>query len=287
MSAHLPQSISQPLYQFFSKPIVFFSSYAIVLVWVLYIFNRFRKASSAFQVASIFVGFFLLCIAILSPIYFDDLTQVYNSRRCYELSFPAYALLSILLYSILNNIKVRRIVLGSIILLFIALSFRKSFDWRNAAKIQYAILRNYKWQHIDTVVILNMPTYYKDVRIIPVNDRKEFEENLLVFGHDTAQGMVYGVSSYNMNHLWDGAHVVMQDSMTLKVTLNQWGTWWIYNCLGATNYENDLYRLELTDPGHEYLLHLKRRPKNMLILFQQGEQWRVVDLNKKPQEEQW
>ena len=287
MSAHLPEKISQSIYHFCTLPAVYYGSYALVLIICLLIFSRFKKLSSPFQLASIFFGMMMLCIIILSPIFFDDLVQVYNSRRCYELSFPAYILAGLLLFSLFKSAKLSWSLLIGVLLVFGALAIRKAFHWRHAAKIQYGILNNYKWQNTDTVIILNMPTYFKDVRVIPVNDRKEFEENLLVFGHDTVKGMVYGVSSYNMNNIWDGAHVVMQDSMTLKVTLNQWGSWWIYNCLGANSYENELYRFELTDPGHEYLLHLKRKPKNLVILFQNGEHWHEVDLYKKAPEEQW
>ncbi|MBS1775602.1 MAG: hypothetical protein JSS64_04900 [Bacteroidetes bacterium] len=88
-----------------------------------------------------------------------------------------------------------------------------------------------------------------------------------------------------MNTPYDGAHVTVLDSNTLKVTLNQWGSWWMYNYHGAKSYENDLFRVEITDVGHEYILHLKAHSKNIAILFQHGDWWSQVNLNRMG--EQW
>jgi hypothetical protein len=286
-SAQLPHEKAKHIYTFLNIPIVYFSFYGIIFIVVVLIFIRFKKMSSNLQASAILLCMSLLCVSIISPIYFDEMMQVYNSRRCYELSFPLYMLFSIIVFSLFRNPKYTYIFFSSYLTVFSALGIRKALDWRRADKIQRGILNNYKWQKNKQIIILNMPTYYKDIRIIPINKQNEFEENLLVFGHDTTIKPIQYVSSYNMINIWDGAHVNMLDSTTLKVTLNQWGSWWMYNFCGATDTENEVYRLEMKDVGHEYILHLKQPSKDWIILYQQGEQWHIVNTKKSTNEEQW
>jgi hypothetical protein len=88
-----------------------------------------------------------------------------------------------------------------------------------------------------------------------------------------------------MEHAHDGAHVTVLDSLHLKVTLNQWGTWWWYRGRGLQEYENEYFALHYHDDGLSYILTLKQRPPGMVLLYSQGMQWREVDMGKK--EEQW
>lgn len=282
-AGHLPSSMANPVYALMDKPLVYYSCYLFVFLFILFIFIRFKKMPPAAQAASVLFGMMMLCMAIIAPMFFD----VYNNRRCYELSFPVYMLMSMGIFTIILRQGTVRLIFMVYAGICVLLSVQKSMDWRNADKIQRGILRNYKWQNDSNVLILNLPSYYRDIHVIATSKWDELHENLFIFGYDTTKGTNQYISSYNMNHSWDGAHVVLQDSVTLKVTLNQWGSWWMYDLKGAKDFENDTYRLEMKDVGHEYILHLKRPAKEFIILYQQGEQWRVVDTNKSPGEEQW
>jgi hypothetical protein len=92
---------------------------------------------------------------------------------------------------------------------------------------------------------------------------------------------VYDAMAYNMATPDDGANVVVANDSTIKVTLNQWGTWWWYGMKGGNSYENDSYKLNLQDPGHWYELTLKHPAGEYLLLYQQGSQWKTVDMGKK------
>jgi hypothetical protein len=121
---------------------------------------------------------------------------------------------------------------------------------------------------------------YNGIGIIRGSDTSELPAHLYNSGRDVPKGQVRDISSYNMNHPWDGAHVVVEDSTHLHVTLSQWGSWWQLNGLGALDRSNALFDLHFIDPGHDYRLTLKQRPPGMVILYQQGLEWRVVDMNK-------
>jgi hypothetical protein len=285
MAGHIPFKIRGGIYDFLAQmSVAWFLALLLPLVLII-LLVRFKRLSSAAQLATFLLAAVIFCLILVIPIYFDDLFSLYNSRRCYQPGLFIYMLISLFIFSIFSNKKVAVSIFSAYLLLCLALTARMVLYWRTAAKVQYGILRTFNFQNADPVILLNVPTYYKDIRIMPVNADNEFNTQLKIFGYAPIKGQLYEASSYNMQHLWDGAHVTVLDSMTLKITLNQWGTWWIYNYVGAGDYETDLYKVKMTDPGHEYILTLKSRPENMAILFSQDIYWRKVDMNKRG--EQW
>lgn len=286
MAGHIPFNVRSEIYSLLSQPwISALLALLLPLVLIILLF-RFKKLSSTLQVATFLLAAIIFCLVLVIPIYFDDLFSLYNSRRCYQPGLFIYMLISLFIFSVFSDKKVAVSVFSVYLLLCLALTVQMVLYWRKAAKVQYGILRTFQFQDADPVILLNVPTYYKDIRIMPVNKDNEFNTQLKIFGYAPIKGRLYEASSYNMQHLWDGAHVTVLDSMTLKITLNQWGTWWMYNYVGAGDYETDLYKVKMTDPGHEYLLTLKSRPENMAILFSQDIYWRKVDMNKIGKE-QW
>ena len=96
---------------------------------------------------------------------------------------------------------------------------------------------------------------------------------------------VYDVLAYNMLTPQDGAHVdVINDSM-IKVTLNQWGTWWWLETRGGYSYRTTDYKLDLKDPGHWYELTLRKPANQYLLLYNVGDEWREVKIPLAPKGE--
>ncbi|MFA6150669.1 MAG: hypothetical protein WC716_05060 [Chitinophagaceae bacterium] len=282
-----PHENSNAIYAFLNKPAVYYTAFTIVIGLSILIFVRFKKFSANAQAAAFLFGMMMFCVAIISPMYFDETMQLYNSRRCYELSFPVMMLMSLGIFSIFKHSIFSKIIFGVYIVLYTSFTVQKAFEWRNADYMQRSMVRNYKWQHAKNVLILNMPCYYHDIRIIPTGRWDEFQENLKLFGYDTSKNKIHYVSAYNMNSLYDGAHVTIVDSTTLKVTLNQWGSWWMYDLNGALDFENELYILEMKDVGHEYILHLKKPMQEFTILFQRENAWKQLNTSAKPGSVQW
>jgi len=286
MGGHIREDLRIQVYDVLSQPLAYYALLLLFLGLASYLLFRFKKLQPFLQIfAFLFAG--LLCgLVLATPIWFDDSFSLYNSRRCYHTGLFLYPILALFIFSIFQNIRFSVLLFAAYLLVCISLTVNMVFRWRRAAGIQYGVLRTFRWQSSDPVLLLNIPTYYKDVRIIPAGEGNEFNKQLKIFGHDTVAQRLYSVSSYNMQNYWDGAHVTVLDSLSIKVTLNQSGSWWMYNYRGATNYENDLYKVTFGDSGMDYLLQLKSRPPGMVILFQQGEEWRVVDMNRR-NVEQW
>lgn len=285
MGGFHPQDFRMQAYEFLSRPYICIPiclAMALFPFWVLW---KFRKLEKSVQLAGFLAGATACCLALVMPIFFEPLFSVSNSRFTYQPGLFIYMLLALMFFNIFKNQKLLTGIFSCYLLLCLILAEKKIFEWRKAAKVQYGILRTFGWQDTGPVLLLNLPAYYRDIRVVPASPYNEFNQQLHIFGYDTIRAKLYEVSSYNMQNLWDGAHVTVLDSMSLKITLNQWGTWWMYNNLGAANYETDWYKVEMTDPGHEYLLKLKSKPENLSVLFLQDIYWRKVDFSKPG--EQW
>lgn len=287
MAGHYTWPMRQAVYEFLAHPAVYYLITGGLLLTVTIILLRFSRIGTRMQLFAFMAGGVICSLSLAVTVSFDDLVSLYNSRRCYQPGIFLYMAVSIGIFAIRNK-KIALILYGICLAVCLALTVNMVWRWRTAAKLQYGALRTFDQQTSDPVLLLNVPCYFRDVRMIAASDNNEFKDQLRLFGYQPAQGTVYTISSYNMLNIWDGAHVTVLDSLTVKITLNQWGTWWMYNYRGAQSYENSLFRVDMTDPGHEYLLELKQRPESMVLLFHQGEHWRTVDMRpERYGHEQW
>jgi hypothetical protein len=165
-------------------------------------------------------------------------------------------------------------------------------NWR------YAVMTSRYWgksEHIITnllttvpraegkvMVLLNLPECFNGTPMIGGDKESEFKlmHNLLFPGKKLTNE-VYDAMAYNMLLPTDGAHVTVVNDNVLRVTLNQWGTWWWYAGQGGTGYENAAYKLDLKDPGHYYELTLKRPVQDYLLLYAVGDTWKIADMTNK------
>lgn len=279
MAGQLPENIRLSAYNWMGYPVVSCGLSLAVLVSTGWLVINFKKLSASLQVVTYLLVGMAFSLILVIPIYFDDLFSVYNSRRCYQPGVFVYMLLALILFSFIKNFRTSVLVFSCYFLICIAFTIRKAIHWHTAAQVQYSLLKSLPVRSTDTVLLLNVPCYYKDIRTVAANDDNEFQQQQKIFGLQSMYRKVYSVSSYNMQYVWNGAHVAVIDSSHIKVTLNQWGTWWMYNYTGATSFENELYKLEMKDPGHEYHLHLKKASPNIAILYQQGLHWKKLDMS--------
>lgn len=259
----------------------------IVAGFALYAYARFPNASARFRVVSLFLGWTVISLAIILHFLPSPLMLVNNDRYLYFTALFQYMIVAVLMGALLpSKPKLWMSLTAALLLIYTSLTAYTVWQWRQSTKIFWGIQSNFRWQKAPLVLLLNMPTTYNGVGIVIAGETEDFAEHLRIYHHQANNNTIKGVVGYNMQHPWDGAHVTVQDSLHVKVTLNQWGSWWTYNALGATSYENEYFAVNMTDQGHEYILSLKHKPEGTVLLYQQGMQWRVVDM-KKIGVEQW
>lgn len=252
----------------------------ILLVLAEVAWRRFPKSKPELCAAALLGAWSLVGLAIILHFIPPDIQLVGNDRYLYLTAFFQWMLVALVVASAFRRShKVRNAIAGLLLLVCLGFTAKLIMEWRRSTKIFWAVQDKFVWKDAPLVLILNMPATYNGIGIIRGSDTSELTNHLRVFGKGALKGRIYDVSSYNMQHPWDGATVVVQDSIHLHVTLNQWGSWWQQAGLGAVDRSNALFDLHFTDPGHDYELTLKGRPPGMVILYQQGEEWRKVDMN--------
>jgi hypothetical protein len=250
----------------------------IILICTITI-ARFRRISSKGKIASLIFTWCMLSFLFTSPLWFYDLLYIIYDRYAY---FPAaftYMLLSIIISYFPKYIG---IPLLSVFAIFNIYGTMKNNNcWYQSAAISNKLLRNFPEAGDKTVILLNCPQCMKGALMIRAIGESEYKQmhNLLL--PQKINNKVYDAVSYNLLTPNDGAHVMVINDSMLRVTLNQWGTWWWYNDHGAFSYENDDYKLNMVDEGHWYDLTLKHTADQYLLLYEVGDKWKTVDWNKK------
>jgi hypothetical protein len=275
----------QKIYSLCEQPIVIVVFYITIALITAYILFNFRKMTAKARVASLLFVWTMITLLLLIPLWFPDILLSIYDRYTYFTDAFFYTLLTTLAFFITASY-----VRASLLLLFGLINTRFTIKvnryWWKSEKIIYSLLHNIPQEPNKTIILLNIPQSMHGIAMIGAEKDSEYKmlHDLLLPGQ-AFKTTVYDAMAYNMETPEDGAHVTVINDSTVKVTLNQWGTWWWYETMGGHSYENADYNLAVTDPGHEYVLTLKKPASSYLVLFQVSNKWRKVDWNKKNTEQ--
>jgi hypothetical protein len=149
--------------------------------------------------------------------------------------------------------------------------------WQQSDTVVSSLLNQLPTQDKRPMLLLNNPQTLQGAAMIGADVHSEFGlMHRLFLPEKPLPCPVYDVMAYNMLTIQDGAHVTVLNDSSLKVTLNQFGTWWWYAMNGGVSYSNALYSVNMTDVGHEYILTLKQPATAYQIYFQVGSTWHQV-----------
>jgi hypothetical protein len=255
--------------------------YSIVLVALGYIVLRYKRMDGRARIASLLFVWMMVTLALLIPLWFQELLLVLQDRYTYFTDAFFYMLVVVLL----SYITIRYVALGIICvfgLINLRFAIQVSRYWGKSSRIITSLLNTIPPEQKRTMLLLNLPQSMHGVAMVGAEQNSEFKlMHDLLRSDKVINTKVYDVMAYNMETPADGAHVTVLNDSTINVTLNQWGTWWWYAMQGGHSYENDDYRLDLKDPGHFYELTLRKPAADYLLLFQVGDQWKEVEWSKK------
>ena len=218
------------------------------------------------------------------PLAFPDMLLVYFDRYTYFMDAFVYMLLAVLA-SFIGISALRVALIAAYGLANIFFTSRINLYWKHSAYINNRLLKNFPDPGNKTVILLNLPQNMNGIPMIGAEKEGQFQMMYKLFVNKDLKNKIYDVVSYNMSSQEDGAHVWVHNDSMLRVTLNQWGTWWWYQAQGAISYETEDYKLNMMDMGHWYDLKLKHPPGQYLILFQQGDQWKTVNMKRRAEEQ--
>ena len=250
-----------------------------ILLWA-FVLLRLKEAAPQLKALAICAAFSLLCYLFLSALIFSDQLLVSLDRYTYLANGFAYLTL-VLLINFIPYRSIFYLITFSYGLVNIYATLKINKYWKQSANIISNLITNIPDPGNKTILLLNLPDDLRGVPMIAAQPEGRFKIMQNELTPHPLRNNMYDVSAYNMDAATDGAHVMVINDSMLHVTLNQWGTWWLYGFLGATSYTNEDYKLNMIDEGHWYELTLKHPVNQYLLLYQVGDKWKTVDWDKK------
>lgn len=273
------EGTKQAVYGFLDKGVSIAVFYLVIIGIGVYIIARFKAMTGRARVASLFYVWTIAALLLLIPLWFQAGQLALNDRYTYFTDAFFYMLVSVLLSFItLRYAWVAMISLFALVNLRFAIKVNRY--WGKSQKVIYGLLHTIPDERTRTVLLLNLPQNMHGIAMIGAEHNSEFKlMHDLLLPDKSLHTTVYDVMAYNMETPEDGAHVSAVNDSTIRVTLNQWGTWWWFATMGGSSYENMDYKLNLIDPGHFYELTLKRPAQQYLLLYAVGGSWKTVDMS--------
>jgi hypothetical protein len=281
MGRYFPNEIRQKVYHFCESALGFAIFYVGVFSVFIVIIGRYRKLQGYGKGLALLFIFVLLSIGLITPLWFPDTGFVLLDRYTYVLCGFLYMLIALLLAALFRN---RVILLSAAIIVAaanIAFTTRANSLWQKSAHVVNTLVETFPNDPSKKVLLLNLPECLNGVQMVGSRDDGEFKMMYNAIMPQKLPNPVYDVEAFYMIDVKNGANVRVLNDSTARVTLNEWGTWWLYFGFGATSYENADYRVDMRDVGHTYDVILKHNPSEYRLLYSVGDKWRIVDWGKK------
>ena len=165
-------------------------------------------------------------------------------------------------------------------------AIRVNSYWGQSHHVLYGLIHNIPTDGNKAIILLNVPETMYGLPMISTQPNSETKLMHDVLMPDKLiQQTIFDAMGYNMTSPNDGAHVRVLSDNKVRVTLNQFGTWWWYSGHGAVKYENGDYWAYIMDVGHVYDLTLKKPVSDYELLYNVGDKWKVVDMSKRDVEQ--
>lgn len=255
--------------------------YSIVLGLLGMLYIHLRRSPHMARLFLCLLGMLGLTLGLILPLWFQKTMHIVYDRY-YYCSMPFVAICCSLALNTISKQYIKYTVTALFFVLPICYTTYLVKLWRQSEAVINSLLQELPTQDRRPMLLLNNPQTLEGAAMIGAEAQSEFLlMHKLFLPEKPLQCSVYDVMAYNMLSTQDGAHVTVINDTMIKVTLNQFGTWWWYAMNGGTSYSNDLYAVNMTDPGHEYILTLKQPATAYQIYYQVGPNWRQVHFNQK------
>jgi len=254
--------------------------YGIFLVAVISIIARFRRMENEGKATVLLFTWVVLSIGLIMPLWFPVTGLSIYDRYLYEPCAIVYIFLALLLNTIFNKYTFA-VIITLYALLNLRFTHKVNSYWQQSAHIVNNLVYSFPNDPSKKVLLLNLPECLDGVQMIGSRTEGEFAMMYDALMPDKLSNPVYDVEAYYLQSPADGAHVTVINDSTCRITLNQWGTWYLFYGFGASSYENGDFKVDMRDAGHLYDLILKHPANEYLLLYETDGQWKKVDWDKK------
>jgi hypothetical protein len=258
------------------KVLTAFYDFVVLLIAAVRIYVR-KQAPNQSPILLIFYWTILL-VGLTIPLWFPSTFWVVFDRYTYFSVSFIFIIISLPIYWVFPNWLSRILFLLFAVANVFAL-YKVNKKWAVTAGLIHQLMEELPQKSDKKVLLLNMPQCMNGVFMISANPQNEAQLIKSMLYTPRINYELIDVCGNNILSVNDGAHVKVLNDTTVRVMLNQWGTWWWYNDRGATNYEHPYFKRIMDEYG--YNLILRGKPTDYLLLYQVGNHWKSVDWSNK------
>ena len=280
MGRFFSHAVRARVYDWCALPAALVTSYTLLVGTACYMALRLRRFSAAIKVAALCYIWVCIGMVIILPLWFYDLFLVTFDRYLYHLCAFFY-FIPVLLISRISYRGLRIALIAAIAAYELYFTAKLVRFWHQSTQAVKSLQQNFPPPNGRTLLLLDLPYCLQGIPMIPSFDSSEFKLMHNELFPPAFSEKAYDVLSFNMVSRNDGAHVQVKNDSTVSVILNQWGTWWWHNNLGAIDYETADYRIKIEGGGLYYNLTLKYPHTGYLLLYQTAGHWKEVDWTRK------
>ncbi len=225
---------------------------------------------------------FLSLGAVYAPtctLFFYDFMNIQTDRLEYFISPFIICLLIFGLYQI-SQPTLRNALLVVYLSIQLFVVKRNIAAWSSNRVLQESLINHANFPSGKRIFVLAAYTNFKGVYGFGVNQMvPQFESMYQVLTHGKNCGSeVHLIAYFNMNKMTDGVQVSVMNDSTLKVELNQWGSWfWEDMMHGLVSKKEKYYQIVKDEELNHYMLvtFTDKKPDDV-YLYQVGNQWKYV-----------
>lgn len=243
------------------------TSLLILIAYAVYTLNRSKRSRLAVVlVACCFVG-----LILVSPLHFQQVHMTENDRYA-SLFMPFFCFLVALVLRGMHT-YFKYMVLGVLMITNIWLQQRMISDWASADKILSSLVETFPSDIDKHTLILNIPDNLDGVPMIRDYSGQNPLIDLMAVHGKHITDMDY-VVQYKIGKYGQRFDISYESESTLKLSMQEWGSWWMREGQGIKEYETDYYKA--TCKEKKLTLTLKDVDHYNHIIYTDGNEWKFL-----------
>ncbi len=264
----------EAIFGYMEQPAFVFASIALGLGLVVAFVRYLRRLPVRWVACGMALAMFFTALAPVATLYMLTLLHGENDRYGYVASMFLMMALA-MAFGALRD-RYRWWLWGTWIAVSVFYLHRTVQWWADSHQQKQEILSSFRAYDAHEVIVLNLPDNLEGIHLFRIiGDSSALKEDLALTAGKPYSGQIREVAYYNEISPSDGVMVEPDTAVgALKVSFRQWGNWWWRNGIGASDYENESWRVDFQ--GHFYHLYLKKVPENTVFLYCDGSQLQQV-----------
>jgi hypothetical protein len=270
---YFPHGIRDGIYSFLNHPAFILLSTVGIVTLVFLGFRRFGLRQN-FLIHVVLLLFCIICLVPVANLSFEYLFRSENDRYGYIFSIFLAIYLSFL---VVNGPKWFRYVLAFWFVCSLFFQQQMMENWNQNKQVFWGLMDSFPANDVETILALNVPDNLGGTFLFrDFSGGSSLADGLKFTAGKSLDADFYEVCQYNMLSIEDGVVLKALSDSSFQVSFKQFGTWF-WKRGKSSDYENDLYRVKQGEGS--YTLTLKSQPEKMLLIYQDGPEWKTFRLN--------